>query len=281
MAVLYQGAESQDTFRGLSFLYPPFTVLWKYRVLLAQTVLADMKTRCAGSLMGMSWLILYPLLLLGAYAFIYIAVFNVRPSGESASQYLVLIFSGLVPFLGFSEALQAGIPSLTNNAHLVKNSLYPVEMIPVKAVFVGQMKQVVGVAVLVALLATTGNLGWHALLLGPIWICQVLLMIGMAWILSSVNTYVRDIQNAAGLITMFLLMVSPIAYTSEMVPASLRVVVSLNPIYYVITPWQNVLAQGVMPKPEVMVVLAIQSLVAFVGGYWLFARLRSVLVDHV
>jgi lipopolysaccharide transport system permease protein len=106
-------------------------------------------------------------------------------------------------------------------------------------------------------------------------------MIGLAWLLAPINTYVRDIHSLAGLATSFLMVVSPIAYTPDMVPEGLKGVLLYNPLYYMIVPWQEAVVQGMAPRFELWGVFAAMSLVAFLVGFLFFARLRSVVVDHV
>lgn len=249
--------------------------------MLAYTTASDVKTRFAGSLLGAGWLFLHPLLLLVAYAIVYLVIFNVRFPGLTNEEYLALMFCGLVPFLGFAEALTAGISALTSQTSLIKNSLFPIEMIPVKAVLAVQAKQLIGASLLILGLASLGH--WHstALLVIPLWLLQVLFMIGLGWLLSPINTYVRDISSLAGLATSFLMIVSPIAYTPEMVPETLKGALLFNPLYYLIVPWQEVIVHGVVPPLHLIAGLTAMSLGTFFGGFMFFIRLRSTVVDHV
>ena len=259
----------------------PFALLWKYRRLLAQTVSVDIKVRFVGSLLGLSWVVLYPLILLAAYAFVYIFVFRIRVEGIASIDYVLFLMSGLIPFLGFSEALQASITSITGNASLLRNSLFPIEMIPVKVILAGQVKQVVSMLLLLLAAAVAGHWSWATLLVVPFWAAQLCLLLGMGWVLAATNTYIRDIQNVSGLLTLFLMLASPIAYSVDMVPSELQTFVWLNPLTYLIVPWQDVVVRGVLPDVFTITMLCLQSLFVFVGGFWFFARLRNVLVDYV
>lgn len=69
------------------------------------TTLADIQSRYAGSVLGMFWLVIYPILMLTAYSVVYVFIFQVRLEQITTPQYVMLIFSGLIPFLGFSEGL--------------------------------------------------------------------------------------------------------------------------------------------------------------------------------
>lgn len=142
------------------------------------TTLADIQSRYAGSVLGMFWLVIYPILMLTAYSVVYVFIFQVRLEQITTPQYVMLIFSGLIPFLGFSEGLGNSVISVTSNASLVKNTLYPIELIPVKAVLFSQCTEVVGLILLTVAVAVTGLLSPWLLLALPLWSFQVIFGIG-------------------------------------------------------------------------------------------------------
>lgn len=139
-------------------MFHSFKVLWDHRKMLWATTLADIQSRYAGSVLGMFWLVIYPILMLTAYSVVYVFIFQVRLEQITTPQYVMLIFSGLIPFLGFSEGLGNSVISVTSNASLVKNTLYPIELIPVKAVLFSQCTEVVGLILLTVAVAVTGLL---------------------------------------------------------------------------------------------------------------------------
>ena len=179
----------------LTSLAQPFRFLWRHRLLLRQTAANDIRARYAGSVLGPAWLVLYPLLFLGVYALTYIYIFKVRFALFDSNEYVALIFCGLIPFLGVSEALSAGVGSVTQNASLLKNTLFPIDLVPVKAVLVSQCTQAVGTGLLLVTILFLGKLTWWALLLPVAWAGQILFSIGLLWILSSLNVFFRDLQN--------------------------------------------------------------------------------------
>jgi len=263
------------------FWRDPFLALWKNRGLLWQTTRHDIRARYAGSVLGLAWLAIYPMLFLGAYAFIYLFVFKVRFELFDSNEYVVLIFCGLIPFLGFADALGFGVTAVTSNANLIKNTLFPIEMMPVKAVLVSQCTQVMGTGLLLVALALVGRLTYWALMLPLIWLLQLGFTLGCIWVLSSVNVYARDLQNVVAVLTLILMMVSPIAYTVEMVPKELRPLLAFNPLYYMIAAYQDCLFRGRLPNREIMAVLTGMSLLSFCGGYWFFSRMKKVFADNV
>jgi len=254
---------------------------WAHRHILWQTTLNDIKIRFAGSVLGKSWLLLYPVLMLGAYSLVYIYVFKIRFALFNSNEYVLFIFCGLIPFLGFSEAFGLGVSSVTGNSSLIRNTLFPIELIPAKAVLVSQCTQAAGMVLLLIALALFGKLTWWALLIVPIWFAQIMFMLGVIWVLSSLNVYFRDIQTMVPIIIMLLMMVSPIAYTPEMVPEGLRQFLRINPLYYFIVSYQEVLMLGRFPEHGSFWIVCIMGIAGFELGRRFFSTLKKVFADNV
>ncbi len=264
----------------IGWLEAPVRAIWRHRRLLARTATSDLRSRYAGSALGITWLVLYPLLMLGAYAAVQARV-NVQ-QGASMTEFILLVFCGLVPFLGFAEALALGTTSVTGNASLIKNTLFPIEMVPVKAVFVSQAAQLVGTGILLAALSIFGKLTVFALLLPVVFGLQLAMTIGVIWIASSLNVFVRDLQQIVGLVTLVLMLISPIGFASDSSAAeSLRWLLLPNPLAYAMFCYQDCLVLGRLPSLANFVPFAAFSAVMFFGGFWFFGRLKRVMTDNV
>lgn len=262
-------------------ILPPFATLLRHRLMLYQTTINEIKTRYAGSALGLMWLVIYPLLFLGTYAVVYLYIFKIRFPDLSSNEYVALIFCGLIPFLGFSEGLSAGVPSVVSSSNLIKNTLFPIELVPVKAVLVGQATQFVGMILLLLALTFIGKLSIFSPLFLLVWACQILFTTGLVWILSSLNVYLRDIQNMIAIITLILMMLSPIAYTEAMVPEAMRPFLAINPLYYIIISYQSVLMLGQFPPLRVSALLFTMSILIFVFGFYFFERMKKVFSDNI
>lgn len=258
----------------------PIVLLWKHRSMLLQTTRNDIRARYAGSVLGLIWLFLYPLMFLGAYAFMMVAVGSIRNLWDSPDK-IILIFCGLIPFIGFAEALGMGVTAVSANANLIKNTLFPIELMPVRVVLSSQCTQVVGSFTLLIVLAVFHKLTLWALLLPVVWLCQVLFSFGLIWILSSLNVYFRDLQNIIGVMTLILMMVSPIYWTPDMIPETLRPFMGINPLYYIIISHQECLMFGRFPQGMVFWGLMILAVVFFFLGFGFFRRMKRVFADNV
>ena len=263
------------------FIIKPYQIIYRHRTIILSTTWNDIRLRFAGSILGLFWLILYPLLLLTAYSIVYLFIFRVRFADLSPSDYVLLIFSGLIPFLGFTEGIATTIPAVSSNSALVKNTLFPIDILPAKAVLVSQCTQAVGFLILLVALAVCDKLTVYSLLIVPIWAFQLLLGMGLGWILSACNVFFKDLQNIVTLIIIFLMMISPIAYPVDMVPEGLRPLLQANILYYYITAYQDSLVVGCFPRQNVLPVLMGASLFIFLGGYWFFSKIKTVFADNV
>jgi lipopolysaccharide transport system permease protein len=194
--------------------------------------------------------------------------------------YVLFIFSGLVPFLMTSEALSAGVASVSVNKAVWSNTVFPADLAPVKAVLLGQMPMLVGMPCLVLALAIKGQLGWPVLLLPIVWGLHVLALIGLTWFLSLVNLILRDLQNLVSLLLMVLMVASPIAYTAQMVPVRLKPLLALNPFAYFVITYQNIIVLGRWPAAVDLAILAGAAVAAFGLGGLFFVRAKGLLIDY-
>ena len=242
---------------------------------------ADLRARYAGSFLGVGWAVLTPALVLAIYAAVYLVIFKVRVPGLTPVGYVLYIFAGLVPYLAMAEAVSAGVPSVIANKTVLSNTVFPIDLAPVKAVLLSQATMAVGLGAILLGSLAFGHLRWISLLVVPLWLLLAIGLVGATWILSLLNIVLRDLQNFVSAALMVLLVASPIAYTPQMVPDSLRVFLAINPFAYYVTAFQSVLVVGVVPPPTDIAVVVALSLVIFAVGGWFFARTKAVLIDYV
>jgi len=257
-----------------------YLFLWNHRRILFATALSDVQARYRGTALGLAWSIVYPLLFLGLYAIIYLLIFRIRIAEYTTFEYILLIFSGLIPFLGFSEALSTGVTSVLGNKSLIRNTMFPIELIPVKAVLASTVTMTVGLVVLLATLWIRGTLLPTQAAIPAIFALQLIFTIGLIWILAALNVFFQDLGHMLGVIILFLMLISPIAYTLEMVPPSLMPLMYPNPLFYMIMLYRGAMVMGDIPMGLLAVFTAI-SLTTFALGHHVFTRLKPMFADHV
>jgi lipopolysaccharide transport system permease protein len=255
-------------------------IVWRKRNLLLRTARTELTTRYAGSLLGIGWIVLTPALLLGVYGVVYLEVFRVRGPDMSSSQFVLFIFAGLVPYLVTAEAIGASVNSVTGNTSMLSNSVYPIDLLPARAVLIAQPVMAVGLLVIIVGDFFVGSLSWTVLLVPVIWALQILGLFGVAWLLALVNVVFRDLQNLIAVLLMILLVASPIAYTLESVPANARLLVYLNPFAYFVIAYQRTLVVGELPTLFQCIMLLVCSLGVFALGNRIFGGARAFVTDN-
>jgi lipopolysaccharide transport system permease protein len=255
------------------------TLVDNARLLVAITRV-ELSKRYAGSVLGMSWLILQPALYLSVYLFVYLVLFKGQFAGFTRLGYVLYVFCGLVPYLGTIDAISLGALSIKQNIHLVKNVMLPIELVPVRAVLVASASQAVGLSVVILLSAINGSLTIHVLWLPVVWGLQILMLCGLAWILSSIAVGLPDISYFINLFMFLLMWVSPIGYTVDMVPPNLAAVLYLNPVYYLLEVYRDCLLFGHLPSLRVAVIYTVLCLSFFAVGSAFFRAFRGVLLDY-
>lgn len=249
--------------------------------LLLRVSATELRSRYAGSLFGLGWALLTPLLMLGVYAAVYAVIFRVRVPGLSTAEYVMYIFAGLVPYLMMADAIGTSVTSVIASRSVWTNTVFPVDLAPPKAVLLSQVPMAAGLTVILGGLAAIGKLQWTVVLLPAVWGLHVLAVLGVTWILALVNLVFRDLQNAIGVLLMILMIASPIAYTPEMVPPELRFLLLANPYYPFLTAYQQVTVLGELPSAGTFAaMLVIGGGLFAIGGYF-FSRAKSVMLDYV
>lgn len=112
--------------------------MWSHRRLLARVTRGELSARYAGSLLGPLWAVIAPALILAVYAVVYMQIFRVRVPGLDSAGYVLYVFAGLVPYLACAEAVSTGVSSVITNKSVLNNTVFPIDLAPVKAVLLSQ-----------------------------------------------------------------------------------------------------------------------------------------------
>ena len=261
--------------------YQAFKILFSYRARLWDGVIQDVRQRYVGSLFGSLWAFIFPLMQLCIYGVLYTVVFKIRVPGLSEMGYVLLVFSGLVPLMAFNEALMGATGSLISNKSLLLNTVFPAELIPVRVALSSHTTSLVALFITLILGLILGMTNWVALILIPVfWILLVMFAIGLGWIFSLFSLISRDLQHGLGLVIMMLFMLSPFAYTPEMVPSGLRPIIYLNPLSYFVLVFQKIICYGEFPDLLPAVGSVLLGVVSFFAGFNLFQKAKFTFFDY-
>lgn len=263
-----------------SSLRKMLSIILRHRRLLASITRVELAKRHAGSALGFVWVFLQPALLLSVYLFVYLVVFSNRMKAFGQWEFVLYVFCGLIPYLGFMEALTIGGLSIKQNIHLVKNVMLPIELIPVRAVLVGMASQFVSIGIVLMLTGASGILSANVVWLPAIVLLQVMWLVGLTWILSSLTVALPDVTYFVNLFVFLLAFVSPIPFRPDDIPSAFRWTLAVNPIFYLTAVYRGSILHGNRPSLAVIGAYVVMCLATFAVGAAFFERFKGVLTDY-
>ena len=260
--------------RAAGFLLSHRRQLWR-------STRADIRAHYAGSLLGAAWIFVAPLLLLAIYGIVYLEIYGIKAPGMSSNRYVLYIFAGLVPYLATADSLTKGANSIATDRSLLTNTVFPIDLAPVKAVLTALPILLAGSAVVVIGAAGVGTLHWTAVLLPVVLALHVLALTGLNWFLSLVTVVVRDVLYILTVVLVMLLVLSPIAYTPAMVPSGWGFVLAINPFAWFVLSYQRILVLGQAPSPLLWLGIVGAGIGLFIAGERFFTWAKRVAMDYV
>jgi len=248
-----------------------------HRYLFEQMVRRELRQKYKGSTLGIVWYIVNPLVLMGAYYLMFGIIFK----ATSEPDYPLFLLVGLVVWVFFSQAVLGAAPSLLDQGALVRKARFPRETIPAAVVTVQGITFLVLLGLLAPVtLAIRGTLDPALLALPLILACLFAFVLGLAFIVSVLHAYFRDVAPilAAALLPWFFL--SPIFFDPSNITQKQTAVFALewlNPVAPFIVAVRDVLYGGVVPDPPVLAYVLIAAGLSLLGGRLLFARMQGEL----
>jgi lipopolysaccharide transport system permease protein len=270
-------------------LYPAspralFASLWHNRELIVQLTQREVMSRYRGSVLGLAWSFFNPLLMLAVYTFVFSVVFKARwgQGEEGTADFAIILFVGLIIHGLFAECLNRAPGLILANVNYVKKVVFPLEILPWVAAGSALFHSAISIVVLLAArLLFQHALAWTVVLLPIVLVPLLFATMGLAWFLSSIGVYVRDIGQTIGIFTMTLLFLSPVFYPVDALPENYRFLLLLNPLTSVIGDARRVLIWGQAPDWAGLMLYAVASFGVAWLGFWWFQRTRRGFADVV
>jgi len=262
-------------------------LIHRHRSLLWELLKREIGERYAGSALGWLWVFAHQVFLVALYAIVFAYIFPSRidVSSSMPRDYVTYILAGLVPWLAVSETLARSPGVFTGNANLVKQVVFPIDLLPVRTTLAAMTNQLVALALLLGwMLVRGGTLPATVLLLPVLLMLQLVLLAGLSLLIGSLSVYLRDTKEFVQLFTAAGLFLVPVLYLPEWLDRvwpGIRAALYVNPFSYLVWCWQDCLYFGRIEHPAAWIVLLIVSLVSFSFGRLVFERLRVGFGEHL
>lgn len=243
----------------------------------------ELVARYRGSVLGIIWALLTPLVMIAIFTFIFAGIFGARFGATGSPwDYALYLFCGLLPWTMFQDTVQQSATTIVAHANLVKRVVFPLETLPLAQALSALGSQFFGtVPLLVANLIMRQELHASLLWLPLLVVPQLLLTLGAAWLIASLGVFLRDIAQGITLFLTAWMFLTPIIYPESIVPQSYRLLININPFTSLVRSYRRIFLEGAPPDWPGLAYFTACALVSFFLGYWWFARTRKNFADVI
>ena len=251
---------------------------WDLLVVLTDRTL---KARYRGSILGVYWSLLNPVLMTLVYTVIFGSKFKEFYEG-SLLHYALVVFIGLSVIGFFAGSTGQALPSVVLNSGLVNKIRLPMVLFPTSTVAAYGVQLAVGTFPIFAVVTVLVTHQWLRLLLLPLpLVGLVLLSVGVAFLVSTAYVFFRDIPHIYELVTFLAWVTSPVFYPVEIVQESVRKLLYFNPLFPTFESLRQIIVGPQLPDPSLLVASLFNGIVACGLGYVVFNALRRQFMDLI
>ena len=257
----------------------PFREVWEYRELLYFFVWRDIKVRYKQTAIGVTWVVLQPLMTSAVFVLFFGRLAKLAPQGVPS---LVFYFAGLVPWTYFAYSLNHATNTVVDNQNLLTKVYFPRLILPITAVLSGLVDFAIGFLMMIGITLGYGiHPGASMLWLPALLLLALCTAFGVGLWTSALNALYRDVRAVMPFLVQFWMFASPVAYPSTMVPAKWRWLYGLNPMAGVIEGFRWALTGHGQPPGLPLLVSAIMVSIVLITGLMFFYRMEGTVADLV
>ena len=257
--------------------------LWAYRGFILGSVKREFQIKYRNSLLGAAWNIINPLSMIVVYTVIFSEIMKARLPGI-ASNYAFSIYlcAGVLTWGLFAEITNRATGMFVDNANLLKKLSFPRLCLPVVVVCNGLLNFAIVFGLFLTFLLLTGQLpGLTLLALLPLLLLQVAFAIGLGISLGMLNVFFRDVGQFFSIFLTFWFWLTPIVYPMTILPERVQSLMRWNPMYRLITAYQDVLLYNRWPNWYSLWPVAVLAVLLCIYGLYLFRRRSGEMVDEL
>lgn len=254
-----------------------FKKIYNYRELLKNNVKKEIRGRYKNSFLGVLWTFLNPLLQLAVYALIFPLILK-----TTQPYYVIFVCVGLIPWTFFTTSVSQSAFTVVANGNIVKKVYFPREILPISVVASGAVNFMISTLIILAFVIFYGlGISKYILFYPLILLIQCILQLGIAFILSAVTVYLRDIEHFVQIILMVLFYATPIVYSGDSIPEAFRFIITLNPMAHILEGYRAIFYNQTMPDMLSLGVVLLGSVILCVIGYFVFKKLQKGFAEEL
>ncbi len=254
-----------------------FKELYQYRELLKSNVKKEIRGKYKGSFLGVIWSFVNPLLTVLVYAIIFPYILR-----QDQPNYLIFLIVAIIPWNFFTTVLNQGSTTVLANGNIIKKVYFPREILPISVVLSGLVNFLIS-CIIILLFTLFGGLGISStiLYLPFVIFIQFLLSLGIVFILSAINVYVRDVEYIVNFVLTLAFYATPILYDASLIPNRLQWILQLNPMKHLIEAYRAIFYYQQAPDIYVLCILGFFSFGILILGYLIFKHLERGFAEEV
>lgn len=263
---------------GVIYMVQKLKEIYAYRDMIDGLVRRELRGRYKGSILGFLWTYINPLIQVVIYSAVFSVVFKVRI--EKFYLYLII---GMMPWTFFTTSVQGGAVCIRAQSEMIKKIYFPREVIPIAHVTSAFINMLFSfIIVFLAVLVSGFGMRLEAMIYLPlIMLEEYLFALGIAFIVSAVTVYFRDMEQIIGLLMMAWIYATPIMYTIDYVPEKYRFLSLLNPMTSIVEIYHQILYYRMIPSAGYLVRAGISVVIVFIAGVFVFEKLNRNFAEEM
>ena len=269
--------------REILDIFAPYRVAVRNASLLKQFVKRNIAERYRGSMLGLVWSFVQPLMMLCVYTFVFSVVFKARwgiDTGGGRGAFAVIMFCGMALFNIFSESVSTSCSIVVSNPNFVKKVIFPLEVLPLaQTISTFILGTVWFILLFLGTIFVFGKISFTMLLLPLVLLPLFLFTLGLSYFVASLGVYVRDTAYVVQVVLQVLFFATPIFYPIDAVPERFRWPLRLNPLTVLIEEARKVFLYGVLPNWKFLGVAFVISLIVLHLGFVWFNKTKKGFAD--
>lgn len=244
-------------------------------------VIRDIRARYVGSVLGIFWSIIHPLTQLAIYYFIFSVVLKIKLGQEyGGTNFAIWLVAGLLPWMFFADVVTRSPGAVLEQSTLITKTVFPSEILSLTLIISALINHLIGVLLFIGFLILFGyGITLKVFLIIPSLFATSILALGISWMLSSLNVFIRDIGQIINVLVNIWFFITPIIYPRNLVPERFIGIYDLNPMIYPVEGYRLALLGKTNLDLEGLYYLTFLGVIVFALGGLVFKKLKPAFAD--